>query len=115
ERGELAVGDRTLDDRRLEPELDECLDIRADGAREAPDLGVEPGTEDEGDRPRVVVRHAWEARLDAVDARGRERSCNLHFLLWRKYDSNCLLAIAECRVVEADRHARLSLERLRVE
>ena len=52
ERGELAVGDRALDHGRRDAELDERVDVGLHGAREAPDLGVEPGVDDRARSPR---------------------------------------------------------------
>ena len=115
ERGQLPVRDRALDHRGAQPELEEGRDVRADGAREAPDLGVEACLEDERDRAGVVLGHAREAGLDAVDARGVERACDLQLVLGREHDADRLLAVAQGRVVEADRGARLRLERLRVQ
>ena len=116
ERRELAVRDRALDHRRLHAELDERLDVRPHRAREAPDLGVEPGLEDQRDRARVVLGHAREAGLDAVDAGSRRaRVAISSFCSGDKYDADGLLAVAQRRVVETDGDARLRLERLRVQ
>ena len=43
DRVELQVGDRRLDHRRLDAELDERLEVGRHRAREAPDLGLEAG------------------------------------------------------------------------
>ena len=67
----------------VKAELDERLHVCAHGAREAPDLRIEAGFENERDRARVVLGDAREPGLDAIDAGSRERACNLHFLLWR--------------------------------
>ncbi len=85
-------------------------------AREKPQtLRIETRVEDQRDRACIVLRHAREPGLDPIDSGSRQRSCNLHFLLWVEHDSYGLLAVAERRVVQADRHARLWLERLRVQ
>ena len=66
------------------------------------------------------------ARASSSDTRGKPASMRStpaaesavaisSFLLWREHDSDRLLAVAQRRVVEADGHARLRLERLRVE
>ena len=85
------------------------------GAREAPHLGAEPGAGDHLDRAEVVVGDAREARLDPVDARRVERLGDLELLLGREDDADRLLAVAQRRVVEADRDVRLRVERLPVD
>ena len=77
ERRELAVRDRALDHRGLQSELDQRFDVRSHRAREAPDLRIELGLEDQRDGARVVGGHPREAGLDAVDTGNRERGCNL--------------------------------------
>ena len=99
----------------LEPELDERLDVRLDGAREAPDLRLQAGLDDHPDRPRVVVGDAREPGLDAVDAGLGERRRDRELVLRREHDAHRLLAVAQGRVVEADRRVRLRLERVRVQ
>ena len=116
ERRELPVRDRALDHRRLQAELDERLHVGLHRAREAPDLGVEPGVEDERDRPRVVRGHAREARPRSDRCRPPTSALAISsFCSGDKHDADRLLAVAQRRVVEADRDARLRLERLRVE
>jgi len=115
EGGELPVRDRAFDHGRLQAQLQECLHVRADGSREAPDLRIETRFEDQRDRACVVLRHAREPGLDPIDAGFGQRLCNLHFLLWIEHDSDGLLTVAEGRIVEADGHARLWLERVRVQ
>ena len=102
ERLELAVGDRRLDHGRGHPELDECLDIRGDRAREAPDLGFQASRGDELDRAPVVLGDAREAGLDPVDAELVEEACDLELLLGIKHDADGLLAVAQGGVVEPD-------------
>ena len=46
DRVELQVGDRRLDHRRRDAELDERLEVGRHGAREAPDLGAQAGAGD---------------------------------------------------------------------
>jgi hypothetical protein len=102
ERVELAVGDRRLDDRGADAELDERLDVCRHGPGEAPDLGPEARVADELDRTAVVCGHAREAGLDPVDAELVEGVRDLELLLGREHHADCLLAVAERRVVEAD-------------
>ena len=96
-------------------ELDEAVDVCLDRAREAPDLGPQPGGNDQLDRAVVVVGDAGKAGLDAIDARGVERAGDLELLLGREHHPDRLLTVAERRVIEADGHVRLRIERLRVE
>src|SRR5581483_3172797 len=102
ERVELQVAERRLDHAGPDAELDECLDVRSDGAREAPDLGAQAGVADQLDRAPVVVRDARKARLDPVDAERVEAPRQLELLLGVEHDADGLLAVAERRVVEAD-------------
>ena len=115
ERLQLAVRDRALDHRSAHAELDERLDVTLHGAREAPDLGSETRAGDELDRLPVVCRHARKAGLDPVDARLVERTRDGELVLGREDDPDGLLAVAQRRVVEADRAMRLRLERARVQ
>ena len=64
-----------------EAERDECLDVGLNRAREAPDLGVEAGLRDQPDGSRVVVRHARESGLDAVDPELVEEPRDLELLV----------------------------------
>src|SRR5262249_42190215 len=64
---------------------------------------------------RVLLGDPRETGLDAVDARRRQRSCNLYFLLGCEHHPDGLLSVPERRVVEPDRDSRLRLERLCVE
>ena len=110
ERVELEVGDRRLDHARADAELDERLHVRVDGAGEAPDLGLQAGVADQLDRPPIVRRHAWEARLDPFDAERVEPPRELELVLRRQDDADRLLAVAQRSVVEAD----ASVERVRI-
>ena len=79
DRVELQVGDRRLDHREADAELDERLQVGRHGAREAPDLGAQPGGRDQLDRvPVVVPRRAGSrprsGRSRARRAAGRSRA-----------------------------------------
>ena len=102
DRIELEVGDRRLDHRGLDTELDEELEVGRHCAREAPDLGAQTGAGDQLDGAPVVVGHAREAGLDALDPEPIEQSGDLELLLGREDDADGLLAVAQRRVVEAD-------------
>ena len=102
DRVQLQVGDRRLDHRGRHAELDEGLEIRPNRAREAPDLCAQPRVGDELHRVPVVLGHAREARLDAVDAELVEQPRDLELLLRIQHDSDRLLAVAQRRVVQAD-------------
>ena len=102
ERLQLPIRDRRLDHRGGDAKLDERLHVGRDRAREAPDLGVQPGGRDQLDGAPVVVGHAREARLDAVHAERVEQAGDLELPLRVEYDADGLLPIAERRVVEAD-------------
>ena len=92
-------------DRRAHAELDQSLDVGRHRAREAPDLSLEPGGEDELDRAAVVLGDAGEAGLDPVDAEDVERAGDLQLVLRREHDADGLLAVAQGRVVEPHRPA----------
>ena len=115
ERGQLGVRDRALDHGRADAEPDQLLDVGLHRPREAPDLGAQPGVRDQPDRLLVLRRDAREAGLDPVDARLVERVRDRELVLRREHDADCLLAVAQGRVVEADRVVRLRLEREAVE
>ena len=102
DRLELQVGDRRLDHRGLDPELDEELEVGGHGAREAPDLRAQPGAGDQLDGAPVVLGHARETRLDPLDPEPVEQPCDLELLLGREDDADRLLAVAQRRVVQAD-------------
>jgi hypothetical protein len=102
DRIELEVGDGRLDHRCLDAELDEELQVGGHGSREAPDLGAQPGARDQLDSPAVVLGHAGEPRLDPPDPEAVEQFRDLELLLGREDDADCLLAVAQRRVVEAD-------------
>ena len=110
ERLQLEIRDRALDHRRLDAELDERLDVGGNRAREAPDLRAQTGVGDQPDRLGVLRRDAREAGLDPVDAGVVERTRDLELVLRAEDDADGLLAVAERRVVEADRAGRLRLE-----
>ena len=110
-----SIGDRALDHGGGQPELDERLDVRLDGARKPPDLGLQAGLDDHPDRPRVIVGHAREPGLDAVDAGVGERRRDRELVLRREHDAHRLLAVAQGRVVETHRRVRLRLERMGVQ
>ncbi len=101
DRVELQVGDRRLDHRVRDAELDERLEVGGHRAREAPHLGAQAGGRDQLDRAPVVVGDAREARLDPVDAELVEQAGDLELLLRVEHDADGLLAVAECRVVQA--------------
>ena len=107
ERLELAVRDRALDHRGPNAELDECLHVGGDGAREAPDLGAQAGSGNQLDRAPVVRGDAREAGFDAVDPGRVERACDLELVLRGEHDADRLLAVAKRRVVETDGDVRL--------
>jgi hypothetical protein len=111
QRPQLPVGDGALDHRCLDAKLDECLDVGRHGAGEPPHLRAEPRRGDQLDSSPVVLRHPREPRLDAVDARGVERAGDLELVLGREDDADRLLAVAQRRVVEADRDGGLRPER----
>src|SRR4051812_30441708 len=102
DRVQLEVGDRRLDHRGPDAELDEELEVGGHGAREAPDLRLEPGAGDQLDGPPVILRHAWESRLDPPDPEPVEQPRDLELLLGREDDADGLLAVAQRRVVQAD-------------
>ncbi len=102
ERPELELRDRRLDHAGRHAELDERLDVGLNGAREAPDLGVETGPGDQLDGLPVVGRDPREAGLDPLDAGLRERAGDLELLLRHEDDADRLLTVPERRVVEAD-------------
>ena len=84
-------------------ELDEHVDVGLHGAREPPHLGAQA-------RPRRSARphgsrrpRRGEPGLDPVDPRRVERLRDLELLLRREDDADRLLAVAQRRVVEADR------------
>ena len=110
----FALRDRALDHRGSEAELDESLDIGADRTREPPDLGVEARFENERDRARRRPTRA-ETPPRSDRPRGGECSRDRELVLGREHDADRLLAVPECRVVEADGDVRLRLERFRVE
>ena len=99
---ELQIGDRRLDHARLHAQLDERFDVGSHSAREAPDLGRQAGVGDQLDGVPVVLRHAGEPGLDALDARVGEPARDLELLLRVEDDADGLFAVAERRVVEAD-------------
>src|SRR5262249_47605276 len=99
----------------LDPELDERLDVGLDCAGKAPDLGAQPLVGDEPDGAGIVLGHAREARLDPFDPERVEQTRELELLLRIERDADGLLAVAECRVVQTDRPARLRLERSAVQ
>ena len=96
-------------------ELDEHVDVGLHGAREAPDLGLEPRRRDRLDGLEVVGRDAREAGLDPVDPRRVERLRDLELLVRCQHDADRLLAVTQRRVVEPDGRARLRVERLLVD
>ena len=102
DRLELQVGDRRLDHRRLDTELDEELEVGRHRAREAPDLGRQAGAGDQLDCPPVLLGDARKARLDPLDAQSVEQPRDLELLLGREDDADGLLPVAQGRVVEAD-------------
>ena len=102
DRIELEVGDRRLDHRGLDAELDEELEVGRHRAREAPDLGAQPGAGDQLDGAPVVLRDAREAGLDPLDPEPVEQPRDLELLLGREDDADGLLAVAQRRVVQAD-------------
>ena len=112
---QLEIGDGRLDHRVTEAELDERLDVCLDCAREAPDLGAQAGVRDHRDRACIVLRNAREAGFDPFDPQPVEQVRDLELLLWIERDADGLLAVAQRRVVEADRPAPLRLERAAVE
>src|SRR5487761_1441804 len=99
---ELQVGDRRLDHRGADAELAQRFEVGRDGAGEAPHLGAQAGAGDELDRVPVVLRHARESRLDAIDAELVEQACDFELLLRVEDDADGLLAVAQRRVVQAD-------------
>ena len=99
---ELQVGDRRLDHRCADAELDEGLQVGGHRAREAPHLGAQAGARDELHRVPVVLRHARESRLDAIDAEVVEQARDLELLLRVEDDADGLLAVAQRRVVQPD-------------
>ena len=99
---QLEVGDRRLDHGRAHAELDERLQIGRDGAREPPDFRPQTGVRDQPDRVPIVLRDAWKAGLDAVDAELVERPRDLQLVLRVQHHADGLLAVPERRVVEAD-------------
>ena len=85
-------------------------------AREKPQTSARrPAAAISSHRLEVVLRDTREARLDPVDPRRVERPGDLELLLRREHDADRLLSVAEGRVVEPDRRARLRLERLLVD
>ena len=100
--GELPVADRRLDHGRAHARLEQRLDVGGHGARETPDLGAQPGADDQPQRLGVLGRDAREARLDPVDAERVERRRDLELRLRVEHDADRLLAVAQRRVVEAD-------------
>src|ERR687887_56872 len=99
---ELEVGDRRLDHRRSNAELDERLQVGRNGAGESPDLRPEAGIGDQLHRVPVVLRDAREAGLDPVDPELVERPGDLELLHGVEDDADRLLAVAEGGVVQAD-------------
>ena len=83
-------------------ELDERLEVGGHGAGEPPHLRAQAGAGDELHRVPVVLRHAREAGLDAVDAEVVEEPRDLELLLRVEDDPDRLLAVAQRRVVQAD-------------
>ena len=102
DRVELQVGDRRLDHRRRDAELDERLEVGGHRTREAPDLARRPAAAISSTASPVVLRDAREAGLDAIDAELVEQPRDLELLLRVEHDADGLLAVAQRRVVEAD-------------
>ena len=100
DRLELGVRDRRLDHRVSDTELDERFQVGRDRAGEAPHLGAQAGPGDELHRIPVVLRHAREAGLDAVDAEVVEQARDLELLLGVEHDADRLLAVAQGGVVQ---------------
>ena len=112
---QLEVGHGGFDHGMPDAELDERLDVGLDCPREAPDLSAQPRLGDEPDGAGVVLGHARKPRLDTVDPERVKQPCDLKLLLRIERDADRLLAVTERRVVQADRPARLRLERAAVE
>src|SRR3954468_20328694 len=72
------------------------------GPGEAPGLRVEPGAGDQLAGPPVILRHAWESRLDPPDPEPVEQPRDLELLLGIQDDADRLLAVSQRGVVEAD-------------
>ena len=102
---QLQVGDGRLDHARLQAELDECLHVRLDRARETPDLRAQPRVEDQLHRAPIVVGHTRKAGLDPFDPELVETPRELELVLGTEHDADGLLAVAQRRVVEADLRA----------
>jgi hypothetical protein len=105
DRVQLEVGDRRLDHRGADTELDQRLEVGRHGAREAPDLGSQPRVGDQPDGVPVVLRDAREAGLDPIDPQVVEQACDLELLLGVEHHADGLLPVSQGRVVEADRAA----------
>src|SRR5262249_7150304 len=86
-------------------ELEMRVDVGLQAAREAPDFGAQVGGEDALDRLRVFLRDAGEARLDTANAKLGELAGDLEFIVGGKANARRLLAVAQRRVVEANRPA----------
>ena len=102
DRIELQVGDRRLDHREADAELDERLEVGGHRAREAPDLGAQPG--------RAISSTACQS---SSETRGKPASIrsiaelveeprDLELLVRVEHDADRLLAVAQRRVVETD-------------
>ena len=81
ERLELQIRDRRLDHARPDAELDERLHVSLDGAREAPDLRVQPCVADQLDGAPVVRGDARKPGLDPLDAELVEPARELELVL----------------------------------
>src|SRR5205823_4190789 len=82
--------------------LDDRLHVVRHGAREAPRLRAQPGVADQLDCPPVLLGHAREADLDAIDAEPVEQPRDLQLLLGCQDDADGLLTVAQRRVVKTD-------------
>ena len=102
----LASRDRRLDHARLHAELDQRLYVGGDRAREAPDLGVEAGAGDQLDRvaSRPAETRGKPASIRSIPSASIARASS-SFCSRVEDDADGLLAVAQRRVVEADRAA----------
>ena len=93
---QLDLAGRHFDDRRLQAETHQFLDIAASSTREAPDLGVlQPGLQDERNGFAIFGGHLGESGFDAADAKLVQLLGDLQLLLRAEDDADGLLAVAQ--------------------
>ena len=99
---ELDVAGGRFDHGCSQAEANQFLDVGANGAREAPELGLQVRLRHQLDGFGIFHGNARETGFDAADADLVELAGDLELLLWRQDDADGLFAVSQGGVVEAD-------------